>query len=270
MYNKNSTSKNASKEIIVMKSLFATLAIFLSSCGTAEPVMNHQFMPDNDLWKEDNVNLFSAVDQQTFNDIIQAGLSVYQPIAAANNEFISINARWDDATVNANCGRYTGYVSINMYGGLARRPEIIPEGFTLVMCHELGHAYAGSPYIQTANKMSAEGMSDYYSTKECYNKIAELVPQLRQEMTHTQYIKDTCEAKFGENSFNCKHALEGGWSLGKLLSTLNKEKEPSFETPDRTVVTSTQLSYPKTTQCRLDSYHNGALEMVKPACWFKN
>ena len=32
---------------------------------------------------------------------------------------------------------------IELNGGLARRPEVSSDGFTMVICHELGHFLAG-------------------------------------------------------------------------------------------------------------------------------
>lgn len=255
-----------------MTKVFAVILGLFVSMTFAFAESKQTFMPENDLWKEDSL-LYSAgkVSQELFNDIIRAGVDVYTPVAVQKGEKLVINARWTDATVNANCcrGCKRNEVTVNMYGGLARREEIIPEGFALVLCHELGHAYAGRPYIADLQQMSAEGQSDFYSTSRCYNEIAKKVPELQQEMEHPKYVKETCEAKFEKNSKDCMHALEGGLSLGNLLAALTKEPAPQFETPDPTVVTRTQLSYPATVQCRLDSYHNGALDMVRPACWFK-
>ncbi|MBF0206704.1 MAG: hypothetical protein HQK53_07420, partial [Oligoflexia bacterium] len=88
-----------------------------------------QFMPDNDLWMEDDhyKNFQPNVNQVMFNKIIQAGRDAYASNAP------TINANWDDPTVNASTMKIFGMVTINMYGGLARRPEIIPEGFAIVL-----------------------------------------------------------------------------------------------------------------------------------------
>lgn len=206
-----------------------------------------------------------------FNKIIDAGLEVYKPFADRNNETLTINRKWDDSTVNANTSRFFGSVTLNMYGGLARRPEVTAEGFALVMCHELGHAYGGTPYIQEWQKMSAEGQSDYYGAKECLQKV---LPKVEMpSVTATSYTERRCKERgaIGTDVYNiCIRQLDGSQSLGKLLAAIKKVPEPNFETPDTTVVTQTELSYPKTIQCRLDSYHNGTLLLDRPKCWFKN
>lgn len=254
---------------MLKKMLISAIIAISSSFAIAAP---HQFMPDNDLWQEDSLEFFSAVDQQTFEDIVQAGREAYLPFAQREGEKLVINALWTDSTVNANAcrGCKPKEVTINMYGGLARRKEIIPEGFALVLCHELGHAYGGNPFISIPRQMSAEGQSDYYSTNQCYTKVAAKVPALKMELEVSDYIKEKCDSKFeSKNAADCYHSLQGSLSLGALLAELTKEEPPKFETPDTTVVTRTQLSYPRTVQCRLDTYHNGTLDLVRPACWFK-
>jgi hypothetical protein len=64
-------------------------------------------------------------------------------------------------------------------------------------------------------------------------------------------------------------SLEAGLGLGRLLAVLGNEKDPSYTTPDPRVVKVTEISYPKTAQCRVDTYHNGVLNLAKPLCWFK-
>lgn len=234
------------------------------------------FMPENDLWRQDCLECesISPVNQEVFNKIIDAGKKAYASNAKNNDESIVINALWTDSTVNANCSRVGNKVTVNMYGGLARRQEMNAEGFALVLCHELGgHAYGGYPYVQFWNKMSAEGQSDYMATKECFAKIAALVPELK--TTHDSYnefSQNKCSKVFGNSSkyYNCINGAEGALSLGSLLAVLNKEAIPKFETPDSTVVQETELSYPATTQCRLDTYWNGLLNLSRPACWFKD
>ncbi len=233
------------------------------------------FVEDNDLWKEDDINAKSGITKEVFEKVIAAGLKIYKPIATANNESLSIKNNWDDATVNANCSRYFGSVTINMYGGLARREEVNMEGFALVLCHELGHAYGGRPYISDWQKMSAEGQSDYYGTHDCLRKV---LPTLwaeegKEDGFVEAYPETKCAEVFGANSADyamCLRQLSGSQSLGNLLAAIKQEPVPSFETPDQTVVEETNLSYPATIQCRVDTYHNGTLNMDRPKCWFKD
>jgi hypothetical protein len=234
--------------------------MFLTFALQATP-MSSSFMPDNDLHLEDNFFGPSNVSKEMFNLIVATGLELYQPRADENNEKLTINAKWDDATVNANCSRFWGQVTINMFGGLARRPEVSPAGFALVLCHELGHAYGGTPYIR--GTMSAEGQADYYGANVCIKEVIDVLEAEFPDFEADDFVAETCDG-----DYVCLRGLHAGQGLGNLLSQLKNEDYPDYETPDSTIVKKTLTSYPKTVQCRLDSYFNGVMDLDRPKCWF--
>jgi hypothetical protein len=255
------------------------LAISAVACGSEARAANiSKFMPENNLGDSDCVYCESLserpVTEAVFNKIIEAGKKAYAARAKTNKEKLVINNKWLDKTVNADCSRYNGIVTVNMYGGLARRDEITPEGFALVLSHELNHAYGGAPFYTNSDRMSGEGQADYMSTKDAYAKIAALVPELQQDITTDSFVLNTCTKTYGNQTNNkyrdCLHALEGGKALANLLAVLNGDTVANYETPDPTVVKKTITTYPATTQCRLDSYLLGELNKPRPACWFKN
>jgi len=250
-----------------MRSLFlVTLAaILLTACGTQEvsKPLPTQSWPENNLWMEDGF-LNGDVTEDVFNEIINISKELYAPIAEQWKEELVINALWDDSTVNANANRDgKGWTEVNMYGGLARRAEVLPEGFALVLCHELSHLYGGAPYIDVPRKMSAEGQSDYMGAGWCLRNVAQKM-SVKGNFIVTDYMKKKCA-----NGETCIRQLAAGVSLGTLLARMNGEGAPNLETPDNSVVRKTNTSYPKTTQCRLDTYHNGALGLDRPLCWYK-
>lgn len=254
--------------IVVLVFLFSLVVIFSSNASenlSPTKFTYEKSIPDNDLWKQDCLGCKdnSGIDESMFSQIIDVALEQYSPIAQRNNEQLVINKNWEDATVNASCSRMWNTVEIQMYGGLARREEITAEGFTLVLCHELSHAYGGAPYIRTYNKMSAEGQADYMSTFDCAKKIFNKL-DLNFGLEITPYMERVCG-----NNDTCLFSLVGGQSLGNLLAKIKNEIKPNFETPDPLVVTTTNLTYPQTIQCRLDTYHNGALGKTRPLCWYK-
>ena len=239
--------------------LTALLLATASSCG-GQPT---SFMPENDLHLED-VYFKSAAGEEMFDRIIDIAAEEYRGLADDNNERLIINKRWNDSTVNADVSRRWGTVYINMYGGLYRRPEVTPEAFALVVCHELGHAYGGSPYIYRSTEMSAEGQADYYGARECLRRVIshfEETPEAAE--MDLPYAEDVCEEE------GCVRGLKAGYGLGWLLQALTGEDSVSYETPDETEVSETELSYPATTQCRLDTYRAGILYEERPRCWFK-
>jgi hypothetical protein len=253
----------------MLRSLIFLLAVFaLVGCGSddmaSKVTTQHNWVEDNDLWMEDSLDFTSNVDEAMFDAIIDVAEKLYAPIAKEWNETLTIKRNWTDGTVNASAWRDgQGATEINMYGGLARRAEVVPIGFALVLCHELSHLYGGTPYIDVAARMAAEGQSDWKAAGWCLKGIVD--SQVDQSpMDVTPYIEKVC----GKNAV-CMRQLVGGNSLGKLLAKLSGEKVPNFETPDKTIVKKTNVSYPKTTQCRLDSYHNGTLGKDRPLCWYK-
>lgn len=245
-----------------MKLLASIAALLLSVSALAD-----SFMPENDLWKQDCLtceNSTNGMTQEIFNEIIAAGKSAYQPFADKNGEKLVINALYTDSTVNANCQRTNGRVIVNMYGGLARRPEINFAAFAIVLSHELSHAYGGKPYIYEPTQMSAEGQADWAATKDAFKLIHAKSRYLQQEINNPeQFMIDNCN-----DSKLCIDSLAGGKSLGALLAKLTNGAAPRFETPDPLVVTETELSYPSTVQCRLDTYVAGTLGKERPSCWF--
>lgn len=256
--------------------LTLTLLIALLTLSINAQVVN--FMPENDLHLYDNNKADSNVTEAQFNQIIDIALESYQTEADEAGEKLKVNRNWDDSTVNANVRRFWGTVTINMYGGLARRPEVIGDGFALVLCHELGHAYGGFPYLRKSSKISAEGQSDYYGAQKCLKRVFAALPESRENATLiTDHMINLCTdriqdmpASDREQEFKfCTRGLVAGQSLGNLLAVLMKVEEPLYETPDLTEVSKTQLSYPATLQCRLDSYKAGTLDIPRPLCWFK-
>jgi len=244
---------------------FLAVATFLS-CGAGA----NSFFPENDLGRYDSISANSSVDEALFNQIITAGVDSYAKAEAVQrSEVINVNRLWSNPTVNANVGRtkkYGGEVILNMYGGLARRKEITPTGFTIVLCHELGHAYGGLPYVQPLVELSAEGQADFYSTRRCLIRVWERVNTLQKlAAEYENYIENNCVP--GDSM--CRNGLEGAHGLANLLAFMGGDDYlPAFETPDPYETPKTILSYPKTPQCRLDTMKAGIFVDPRPRCWF--
>ncbi len=245
----------------------ALAAIALTVCSYED----ENFLPENDLWKYDYIEK-SNFGQENFNRVIDAAYEVYLPVSEKfGDSSLTINKLWEDSTVNANVSRFFGNVTINMYGGLFRRPETTLEGFALVVCHELGHAYGGAPYISSWQKLSAEGQADYIGARECLYRVIEKLNLEGYELEPTDYMKVICSNFFDNPAQKnlCERSLIGGQSLGNLLATIKEEEIPDYQTPDPTEVEQTLTSYPETIQCRLDTYLRGTLRLKRPSCWFK-
>ena len=212
-------------------------------------------LPENDLWREDSLfQVKNDINDMSFNYVVDQMQKLYAPIVRYFGATLIITGDWADPTVNAYTYRDGDNWHIDIFGGLARRQEMTLDALQLVICHELGHQIAGVPLKGWA---SAEGQSDYYATHVCGKKVFS-----------------------GSRIRN----LDASLALASLLATLGNQKKPSFETPDRTVVSKTNLMHPKA-QCRLDTYYAGAVCNMKwddkivpraynyvcdnrPKCWY--
>lgn len=245
------------------------------------------FMPDNDLHLDDG--LFSGtVSREIFDNTIAKLTNIYAPIAEKFGKKIVIQGDWDDSTVNAYAYQSGNVMYVEMFGGLARRPEITPDGFALVICHEIGHHLAGYPmYSSYGSRWAAiEGQSDYYSTNVCYKKLNRI--QFPKDPV-PKFAMDKCTMFDDDDDYNaCVNSVIASKSIADLLASFSGKKV-SYTTPDKTVVSTTQEAHPRA-QCRLDTYVAGSLcgkvwddsviptqknqHLVncdnRPKCWFKN
>ena len=206
-----------------------------------------------------------GIDENTFNAIIDVADQVYTPILKKNGLTLVFERRWDDNTVNAYCQRDTELVTVSMFGGLARHKEMTPEGFLLVVAHEIAHAMSIYP-LYPSSWASSEQSSDNLAVQQIARKLFAYEASGEEDKCNCGFapdynrnISDYC-AKFQDDEQNiiCKRSMAGGLALGKVLATLGGEPIPSYETPSRTRVKKTQTSH-ASAQCRLDQYGIAAL-----------
>jgi hypothetical protein len=217
------------------------------------------FMPANDLWKEDGLLRNQGLSAEEFDAAVDEVEGVYRDIIEKQGGKLKINRYWSDSTVNANTTQISGTWIVNMYGGLARRPEVTSDGFSLVICHELGHQLGGYPFLSAwaAN----EGQSDYFATYACGRVLWE--SQEEKNAGFRQAVdpepKALCDQAWdAEPDQNlCYRIMMGGKSLANLLGALGGTKA-NWNTPDTSVVAKTKDTHP-VAQCRLDTYIAGAL-----------
>ncbi len=240
-----------------MRKSVRTAIAALSLVGTAT-VAEASFLPPNNLHLQDT-NRAANMTQAEFNAIIDEAVAYYEPLIKQNfNAKFTVNRRWTDSTVNASATQFFGTWTVNMYGGLARRPETTPDGFALVLCHEIGHHLGGYPF--SSSWAADEGSADYFSTISCARDLWRDQKEknaLSRELI-AEYPKSLCDAQWSnEDDQNlCYRSMLGGQSLGKLLAALGGTKA-DFTTPDKSVVKSTNHAHPAG-QCRLDTYVAGA------------
>ena len=219
------------------------------------------FLPPNDLHLEDNLFFDGGVTEEEFHEAIDEAEEYYADVVASQGGRLAFNRNWKSSTVNASASQFFGTWNVNMYGGLARRPEVTKDGFALVVCHELGHHLGGFPF--TSSWAANEGQSDYFATLSCARELwsddievnelaADLIPDYPKALCDERYFAD------GQDRMNlCYRSMLAGNSLANLLGALRKVSV-DWETPDPKTVKRTSHSHPAA-QCRLDTYMAGAL-----------
>tara|TARA_Y100000768_G_scaffold250488_1_gene190271 strand:- start:4770 stop:5618 length:849 start_codon:yes stop_codon:yes gene_type:complete len=261
------------------------------------------FLPENNEWisttsKSKNMTM----DEATFNAVIDKVEAIYEPIISSMGATLNIQRNWEDGTVNAYASRSGDTWNVAMFGGLARHATITPDGFALVVCHEVGHHIGGAPKKASwfGNRWASnEGQADYFATLKCLRKAfrSENNAAIVAELNVPQEVKDSCSAQFSDadEQLICQRGAMAGMSTAKLFQDLRRQTTaPEFATPDSNVVSKTNDAHPDT-QCRLDTYYQGALcslsdaldvdqedesvgvcyrasgdtEGVRPLCWFK-
>lgn len=219
-----------------------------------------KILPENDLYLQDCLSCFnSSVTKDVFNKIIDDAEKVYGPVITGFGANLIMNKEWSDSTVNASAQQDGDDWHVNMYGGLARRAEVTPDGFTLVVCHELGHHLAGFPF--SSSWAANEGESDFFATHKCAPTLWEkdLEENAKARAVIPETPKKACDDVYNTEQAQdlCYRIALAGESLATLLGALRDQK-PSFDTPDTSKVRRTNNNHPDA-QCRLDTYMAGAV-----------
>jgi len=239
----------------------------ISACMIAGTFFAHgahgSILPPNSLHLQDNINSIANMSEQEFNTIINNIMNLYRPIVTARGARLTSNNLWTDTTVNASAQQSGNNWIINMYGGLARRPEVTPDGFAMVVCHELGHHLAGFPFYGDTDWAASEGQSDYFATQSCAREIwrGQTNENAQFRTLVGDFEKKKCDVAWSkvEDQDLCYRTAAAGHSLATLLGALRSNTNlPRFDTPDQRKVATTYTAHPEA-QCRLDTYFSGAL-----------
>ena len=257
-----------------MRSLLWIVGVFTCiACGaqTVEPAakiaFTRTFLPTEQEKSYQGSEWYGVggIDENTFNAIIDVADEVYTPILKNNGLTLTFERKWDDSTVNAKCNRDTELVTVSLFGGLARHKDMTPEGFLLVVSHELAHAMSVYP-LYSNSWASSEQSSDNMAVQQIARKLFSQESSGNGDKCNCGFapdynrkINDYC-AKFSDEEQNiiCKRSMAGGLALGKVLANFGGEAVPSYETPSKVRVRKTQQSH-ASAQCRLDQYGIAAL-----------
>jgi len=200
---------------------------------------------------------------------------------------------WESTMVNASASQTPGKKGdvfatwqISMKGGLYRRPELTKDGFTLIVCHEIGHHFSGYFHYEgfggIALGLSAEGQADYFATSSCLKRLwknDDNLPPYEGAFGRDLTVHDlpssiilNCNNSWLKKSEQllCYRIAAASISVGTLWGAMDKNRghcetddfpfpcTPSVDTPDQSTTHQTYTNHPLA-QCRLDTYLAGAL-----------
>lgn len=223
------------------------------------------FFPEND-WNIPE-NFQGGLSEEQFNKVIDHYVAIYAPKIEELGGKLNVSRGWKNGTVNASAQRLGKVYQVNMFGGLARHPEITEDGFALVLCHEIGHHIGGAPKVGGLRGMlmkwaSNEGQSDYFASLKCLREgfKADDNQAIVSEMNIPALVKNSCESVYAnaDDSAMCQRIAMAGASVSNLFAAMRNDVPASFETPSKAVVKKTDHNHPHF-QCRLDTYFQGAL-----------
>ena len=213
----------------------------------------------------------TGLSEAQFNAIIDRVERIYTPVIAKLGGKLHVNRLWTDATVNASAEQKGSDWLLNMYGGMARHPLMTIEGFSTIICHELGHHLGGAPKIKgffgfgPPTWATDEGGADYFATLKCARDFyaeddnAAILGQAKIDGTLNTFAANMCDQQFANDTDRmlCKRGSMGSFACAHVLQELGKTPAVDFTTPDKSKVSKTNDDHPEA-QCRLDTYFAGA------------
>lgn len=256
-------------------------------------------LPKNDMYIPAGMKSINGLTERVYDDVITKVETLYAPIVANLGGKLVMNSSWENGEVNAYASRDGNVWNVIMTGGLARHSAITADGLALVVCHELGHHIGGAPKKVKGNPWAGtEGQSDYFATLKCLRQVFlnDNNAQIVKSLNAPSNLVDVCKRNRNAAERNiCIRSAMAGVSVANLFASMQRQEPSQFHTPDTNVVTETYEGHPAT-QCRLDTYLQGALcgkshnedvsqsdEVVgtchrstnhriglRPSCWFKS
>jgi hypothetical protein len=263
-------SKSEGRLLPSIRNIVATIPFMLfavaASAGPAQEAC-HGFLPKNNKRIPVQSGRFSTnaggLSEAQFNGVIDTVEKLYTDEIAQAGGKLEVERLWQDETVNASASREHGAWLVSMYGGLARAPHMTTDGFTMVLCHELGHHMGGAPKVKGKMPWATnEGGADYFATLKCARRVFEKEDNkdVKNDTSIPALAKERCEKQFTAEADQliCMRSVRGALVLAKVMQGLQDETtEAKLDTPDTAKRTKMYDGHPAT-QCRLDTYFAAA------------
>lgn len=189
---------------------------------------------------------------------------------------------WLNEGVNAYASIENGQKYITLLGGLLRHPTFNENILSLILCHEVGHHFGGTPYKKDDNGedrwSSVEGKSDYYASNLCLKEFySAFQPTIK---IPNKDVKNYClqfESKSTDYNF-CISLVSSALDTARFAYKISGTRRgsrlifPNINKKDSSIVSKTIETHPSP-QCRLDTFLIASLvnednEKNYPHCWF--
>ena len=251
---------------------FALAALLSASPASASTPFAHgvsdrrlcEILPPNQLQTLDRLSRIANLSEAEFKTRVDQAIQLHAPWAAAHGGHLRAEADWNDPTVNAYALQVDDDWTVQVFGGLARRPELTADGFSLILCHEIGHHLGGFPLNSKPvwEWGAVEGQADYFSTQACARTLwgAALSENATYRSTAPAIVQVKCDQAWSKAADQdlCYRVSEASRSLGNLYASVASKAAPDLATPDPFKVYATFEDHPDP-QCRLDTLFHGAL-----------
>ncbi|MFN8791679.1 MAG: hypothetical protein ACK5Y2_09535 [Bdellovibrionales bacterium] len=237
--------------------------------------------------------------------LMSRAVDLYQPVAQSVGQTFEIRVT-DDAHESASAGFEGTLAYVEVPKRVLENPRLGADAFAIILCHEIGHLYGGSPRKSQSFEgtlpvakdgftfSTSEGQSDYFATAVCFRRLALDQPALVSLQSAPEVpavVQAQCRSSWPTSAKSrrfCERAAVASFQFLRLSFAF----PISFETPDLSVAPRlVRDSYPSR-QCRLDTLFRGALcpdEMPlkldfwnsnfndcrthtyaqRPACWYQ-
>lgn len=169
-----------------------------------------------------------------------------------------IDIQWQSPYFGGGAVQDEHTVSVRIFGGMIRTPEMTEDIFAAILCHELGHILGGEPYqdILFAEWASVEGQSDFFAASVC-------LPAYFRKLQPTASSRDLRS--------RIELAAFGFLQLSQKYATANQEPVSLANSAPEVARVLNRHSYPSD-QCRLDTFKAGAACLTEatcraPVCW---
>ncbi|MBC7458395.1 MAG: hypothetical protein H7235_08965 [Bdellovibrionaceae bacterium] len=153
-------------------------------------------------------------------------------------------------------------------------PGLSEDGYAAILCHELGHIFAGAPiYMKDGANLSTEGQSDYWAAAVCLKKLFRAFPE-PEIKTPQASVKSNCDKVYSTNSEQqlCYRVAAAGMNAmnvlhKSLIDVIQNDPAGFYKKPDfSNHETLFSDRYP-TLQCRAETFAAGAFCKTSESKW---